>query len=347
MLATLVKGWSLNDWVNLNATVGGRLQENVPMALPCFTRYQGEPRLFEEAKCTQIRLNYSSPNLRADIAGVTMMPQDEICLSNPEDQCLLDITASPPPIPAPNSSCNQGNVPSFVLAIQDASDIIAAFKFARQHNITISVKNSGHDYMTRSFQRGSLLLWVHNLQNMTHHTNFRPEGCLENDYGPALTIGTGVSSDAATAFATSHNATLLIGSSPTIAVSGGWVLGAGHSVLSPVYGLGVDRVVQFEIVTPDGILRHANACQNQDLFWALRGGGGGTFGVVLGASRCRLLSAAQLHPIPFPIEISRRHQSALRNTLTFLPSTSCRACTDADCCRQHDAAYEHLVRSGD
>lgn len=60
--------------------------------------------------------------------------------------------------------------------------------------------------------------------------------------------------------------------------------GGGHSVLSPVYGLGVDRVLQYKIVTPDGQLRTANECQNSDLFWALRGGGGGTFGVVLEAT---------------------------------------------------------------
>lgn len=45
-----------------------------------------------------------------------------------------------------------------------------------------------------------------------------------------------------------------------------------------------DLESQFTIVTPDGVLRTANACQNEDLFWALRGGGGGTFGVVLDAS---------------------------------------------------------------
>jgi len=46
-------------------------------------------------------------------------------------------------------------------------------------------------------------------------------------------------------------------------------------------GLGSDRVLQFQVVTPDGQLRIANACQNTDLFWALRGGGGGTYGVIL------------------------------------------------------------------
>ncbi|KAL1872425.1 hypothetical protein Daus18300_004396 [Diaporthe australafricana] len=191
-------------------------------------------------------------------------------------------------MPTSDSSCNQGNLGSYVLEVRDDTDISAAFDLARRYKIPLSIKNSGHDYMTRNSQKGSLTLWVHGLQNMTYHESFTPEGCsVENPdhlYGTALTIGTGVSSDDATVFATAHNSTLLVGSSPTVAVSGGWVLGAGHSVLSPVYGLGIDRVVQFTIVTPDGTLRKANACQNIDLFWALRGGGGGTFGVVLDAT---------------------------------------------------------------
>jgi hypothetical protein len=83
------------------------------------------------------------------------------------------------------------------------------------------------------------------------------------------------------------------------------VQGGGHSILSPVYGLGVDRVVsdlrylkrtptnydsadtkvEFKVVTPDGEYRVANECQNEDLFWALRGGGGSTWGVVLETSQ--------------------------------------------------------------
>lgn len=51
--------------------------------------------------------------------------------------------------------------------------------------------------------------------------------------------------------------------------------------MSPVFGLGVDRVLQFKLVTPDGVIRTANDCQNSELFWALRGGGGGTFGAIL------------------------------------------------------------------
>ena len=55
-------------------------------------------------------------------------------------------------------------------------------------------------------------------------------------------------------------------------------------MLAPKYELGVDNVLEFEIVTADGQLRTANECTNSDLFWALRGGGGGTWGVVTKAT---------------------------------------------------------------
>ncbi|ELU44430.1 FAD binding domain-containing protein [Rhizoctonia solani AG-1 IA] len=78
-------------------------------------------------------------------------------------------------------------------------------------------------------------------------------------------------------FADQHNITFIGGSWRTVGAAGGWAQGGGHSVLTNTYGLGADRVVQFKVVTPDGLYRTANACQNKDLFWALRGGGGGTF----------------------------------------------------------------------
>jgi FAD/FMN-containing dehydrogenase len=61
---------------------------------------------------------------------------------------------------------------------------------------------------------------------------------------------------------------------------GGFILGGGHSPLSSLYGMAADHVLGFEIVTPLGEFLSANSTSNTDLFWALRGGGGGTFGVV-------------------------------------------------------------------
>ncbi|KAF8871147.1 hypothetical protein BD779DRAFT_1680604 [Infundibulicybe gibba] len=85
-------------------------------------------------------------------------------------------------------------------------------------------------------------------------------------------------------FADDNGLMVVGGSDESVGAAGGWGQGGGHSPLSPTLGLGVDRVLQYKVVTPDGVSRVANSCQNQDLFFALRGGGGGTFGVALEAS---------------------------------------------------------------
>jgi hypothetical protein len=54
--------------------------------------------------------------------------------------------------------------------------------------------------------------------------------------------------------------------------------------LTNTFGLAADQVVEYKIVTADGKFRIANPVSNPDLFWALRGGGGGTFGVVIEAT---------------------------------------------------------------
>lgn len=52
---------------------------------------------------------------------------------------------------------------------------------------------------------------------------------------------------------------------------GGYLTGGGHGLLGPRYGMAADQVLEFEVVTPKGEIVTANECQNQDLFWALRG----------------------------------------------------------------------------
>lgn len=60
----------------------------------------------------------------------------------------------------------------------------------------------------------------------------------------------------------------------------GWATGGGHGFATGKYGQGADSILEAEIVTPAGNFLIANQCQNQDLYWAIRGGGGGTFGVI-------------------------------------------------------------------
>jgi hypothetical protein len=215
--------------------------------------------------------------------GAYMNFQDSMCSSDPADQCVLDNTNPTDPLAYAGKDCRQGDVPSYYLEVTDACDVQAAFSFSRSAGTPVVVKNSGHDYLSHSSQKGALALWTRNLQKLEYHDAFTPEGCSagQGRNHLAITTGAGVNCDEAYGFANEHNVTILCGYAETVGISGGWVQTAGHSVLSPVYGLGVDRVLEFHVVTPDGQDLIANACQNQDLFWALRGGGGGTFGVVV------------------------------------------------------------------
>lgn len=69
------------------------------------------------------------------------------------------------------------------------------------------------------------------------------------------------------------------GEGQAVGVAGGYVLGAGHSPLSSIYGMAADQVLSMEVVLPNG--RSVTAfTENTGLFWALRGSGGSTFGVI-------------------------------------------------------------------
>ncbi|KAG6827235.1 hypothetical protein H0H93_015753, partial [Arthromyces matolae] len=270
-------------WASLNATLGGRLHVAEPFARSCFSTYNGKSVAVNVTACDTRRTNYTNTFFRDSVAGAYTYLQTEACLSDPSDQCVLDASTVPVPLPSSQTPCNQGSIPDYYVEVNSASDVANVLSFAKKNNVPVSIKNSGHDFLTRSSQKGSIALWVHNLKGMTYSSRFTAVGC-RNSVGRAITVATGETTGDVYIFAAAHNSTFIGGYWPTLAASGGWVQGGGHSVLSPVYGLGADRVVEFQVVTPDGVLRTANSCQNTDLFQALRGGGGGTFGVVLQAT---------------------------------------------------------------
>jgi hypothetical protein len=69
-----------------------------------------------------------------------------------------------------------------------------------------------------------------------------------------------------------------------VGVAGGWTQCGGHGPMTSAYGLGSDNVLEFQVVTADGQLKIANEVANPDLFWALRGGCGSTYGIVTQAT---------------------------------------------------------------
>jgi FAD/FMN-containing dehydrogenase len=79
--------------------------------------------------------------------------------------------------------------------------------------------------------------------------------------------------------ANKYNAVVVGASAEDVGIVG-WLTGGGHGPLTSMYGMGADNVMQATVVTPAGEIVTANECQHADLLWAIRGGGGGTFGVV-------------------------------------------------------------------
>ncbi|KAJ3539766.1 hypothetical protein NM208_g5354 [Fusarium decemcellulare] len=255
----------------LNATLEGRLQKALPLAAPCFEDTNG-------AACVSVREGLNSSWVRTSQYSGFRFMQGEACVSDHHNQCLLDsITLEPQ-----GETCEQGILSPHYIEIKRASDAKAIFKYARQFGDRLSIKNSGVDYFSRSSLQGSLAIWTRGLRHSSFSKSFVPEGCPAGTKPvPAITFGAGISSDEAYTIAHGYGVTHFGGTVNAIGASGGWLLNGGHGIMSGTRGLGADRVLQFTVVTPDGKIRIANKCSNRDLFWALRGAGGGAFGVII------------------------------------------------------------------
>lgn len=102
-----------------------------------------------------------------------------------------------------------------------------------------------------------------------------------NYKGPAIKMGAGVHAIDAYTFANAHGLAVVGGSCPTIGLAGGYTQGGGHGPLASAHGLSADQVLEWEVVKHDSSFVTANSTHHSDLSWALRGGGPGTYGVVV------------------------------------------------------------------
>jgi hypothetical protein len=99
--------------------------------------------------------------------------------------------------------------------------------------------------------------------------------------GKAMKIGAGVQSFEASSAASRAGVVVVGGNCPTVGLAGGYSQGGGHGQLVSQFGLAADQVLEWEAVLADGRLVVASPFHNSDLYWALSGGGGGTYGVVI------------------------------------------------------------------
>jgi FAD/FMN-containing dehydrogenase len=181
---------------------------------------------------------------------------------------------------------------AYAVAARHAQDVAAALSFAREHDLRLVVKGGGHSYQGTSNAPDSLLVWTRRMNDVALHDAFVPAGC-DGRVAPAraVTVGAGAMwSQVYDAVTTRGGGYVQGGGCMTVGVAG-LVCCGGFGSFSKAYGLAAASLLQAEVVTANGAVRTCNACTNPDLFWALKGGGGGSFGVVI-----RL--TLKVHPLP-------------------------------------------------
>ena len=169
----------------------------------------------------------------------------------------------------------------YAVAARTTGDVVAAVNFAREHNLRLVVKGGGHSYQGTSNAADSLLIWTRQMNAITVHDAFVGTGC-EGQYEPlpAVTVKAGaIWSQVYDAATTTGGRYVQGGGCLTVGVAG-LIQSGGFGSFSKRHGMAAASLLEAEIVTANGEVRIANPCSHPDLFWALKGGGGGSFGVV-------------------------------------------------------------------
>jgi hypothetical protein len=159
-----------------------------------------------------------------------------------------------------------GRRPAAIARCRKPADVQACVEVAARSRIPIAARSGGHSYAGYSNADGALIADLSAMSSVD-----------VQDGGAVIGAGTKLI-DVYTGLA-ARGRCLPAGSCPTVGISG-LTLGGGLGVLARKYGLTCDSLVSAEVVTADGSLVTASADDEPDLFWALRGGGGGNFGIV-------------------------------------------------------------------
>lgn len=174
----------------------------------------------------------------------------------------------------------QSRPSAYAVRARNALDVSAAVRFAGRHRLRLVVKGGGHSYLGTSNAPDSLLVWTRAMNEAVLHEAFVPAGGNSREALPAVSLGAGAMwSDAYAAVTTRGGRYVQGGGCTTVGVAG-LVQSGGFGSFSKRFGTAAASLLEAEVVTADGAVRVVNAHRHPDLFWALKGGGGGSFGVV-------------------------------------------------------------------
>ncbi|KAI1339585.1 FAD binding domain-containing protein [Xylariaceae sp. FL0016] len=250
-------------WNDFNATVDGRLIKTVPIGSVCH-----DPT-YDEGACDALKAAWREPwpHYNSSSSAMTTYWSNNNCN----------------PFAARSVPCELGNLVSYAVNVSTTDDVSATVKFAKSHNVRLVVRNTGHDMAGRSSGVGGLSVWTHHLKSLELIPSYEMSAIddpSQTYHGPALKMGSGVQGYEAESFAAESGLVVVGGWCPTVGIAGGYTQGGGHSPLGSQFGMAADQTLEFEVVTADGLVVTASPRENADLYWALSGGGPGTYGIV-------------------------------------------------------------------
>jgi FAD/FMN-containing dehydrogenase len=157
--------------------------------------------------------------------------------------------------------------PDAVIEPRDSRDVQAILRWADRHDVRVTARSGGHSYAGYSTLDQGVVVDLRRLNGIAVDRGNR-----------RVSIGAGADVIEIVGALARHGGAVPLGSCPTVGL-GGLALGGGYGLAARAWGLTVDNVAGITAITPDGRLRRADSRNEEDLFWALRGGGGGNFAI--------------------------------------------------------------------
>lgn len=297
--------WPTNaEWEAFNGTLSGRLQATVMMSSPCFP---SSPN-YNSDTCLLVKENWFNGTFREQFYGSTQNALWESCGTA---NCYPGI------YPPQGETCSLGRLSALHVDVETISDIVATLEFVKTYGIRLTIHNTGHDLLGRSEAANTLALRTHNLKSMTYVPSFTADNCSAANGQDIGIIGAGVTAEEALKFFSSNGQMITMGGCESVGVAGGFGQGGGHGPLGPTYGLMVDQAVEFDVVTADGVYRTINECNDPELFWAMRGGGGASYAVLVNY-KFQLYPSAQWATYRLEATITGNYSTVLQDVLTAL-----------------------------
>ncbi len=197
--------------------------------------------------------------------------------------------------------------PEAVALVESTEDIATTVRFAAQHDLRVAGQGTGHGAAPLGPLEGTILIKTERMRGIEVDPGARTARVEAGVLSAELGIAAG-----------EHRLSALPGSSPDVGTVG-YTLGGGMSWLARAHGFACNHVRAIELVTADGEARTVDGENDPDLFWALRGGGGGY--AIVTALQLELLPIADLYAgaLVFPAAVGVEAVRTYRDWAASLP----------------------------